>query len=216
MEKQFLIDEFKIEESWRLFKFLGEFVDGIETLHNIGPAVSIFGSARLMPDNPVYKKAERIASLFAENNFAVITGGGGGVMEAANKGAAEAGGVSIGMNIVLPFEQKPNPYANIKIEFKYFFIRKVMFVKYATAYIILPGGFGTLDELFESVTLIQTQRIKPLPVILVGSEYWAGLIEWLNSHLLAENMISPEHIDILQVIDDPEEIVKTVKKIVIL
>jgi len=197
MEKQFLIDEFKIEESWRLFKFLGEFVDGIETLHNIGPAVSIFGSARLMPDNPVYKKAERIASLFAENNFAVITGGGGGVMEAANKGAAEAGGVSIGMNIVLPFEQKPNPYANIKIEFKYFFIRKVMFVKYATAYIILPGGFGTLDELFESVTLIQTQRIKPLPVILVGSEYWAGLIEWLNSHLLAENMISPEHIDII-------------------
>jgi hypothetical protein len=216
MEKQFLIDEFKIEESWRLFKIMGEFVDGIETLHNIGPAVSIFGSARLKPDNPVYKKAERIASLFAENNFAVITGGGGGVMEAANKGAAEAGGVSIGMNIVLPFEQKPNPYANTKIEFKYFFIRKVMFVKYATAYIILPGGFGTLDELFESVTLIQTQRIKPLPVILVGSEYWAGLIEWINSHLLAENMISPEHIDILQVIDDPEEIVKTVKKIVIL
>ena len=216
MEKQFLIDEFKIEESWRLFKIVGEFVDGIETLHNIGPAVSIFGSARLKPDNPVYKKAERIASLFAANNFAVITGGGGGVMEAANKGAAEAGGVSIGMNIVLPFEQKPNPYANTKIEFKYFFIRKVMFVKYATAYIILPGGFGTLDELFESVTLIQTQRIKPLPVILVGSEYWAGLIEWINSHLLAENMISPEHIDILQVIDDPEEIVKTVKKIVIM
>jgi len=216
MEKQFLIDEFKIEESWRLFKIMGEFVDGIETLHNIGPAVSIFGSARLKPDNPVYKKAERIASLFAANNFAVITGGGGGVMEAANKGAAEAGGVSIGMNIVLPFEQKPNPYANTKIEFKYFFIRKVMFVKYATAYIILPGGFGTLDELFESVTLIQTQRIKPLPVILVGSEYWAGLIEWINSHLLAENMISPEHIDILQVIDDPEEIVKTVKKIVIM
>lgn len=216
MEKQFLIDEFKIEESWRLLKIVGEFVDGIETLHNIGPAVSIFGSARLKPDHPVYKNAERIASLFAENNFAVITGGGGGVMEAANKGAAEAGGVSIGMNIVLPFEQKPNSYANIKIEFKYFFIRKVMFVKYATAYIILPGGFGTLDELFESVTLIQTQRIKPLPVILVGSEYWAGLIEWINSHLLAENMISPEHIDILQVIDDPEEIVKTVKKIVML
>ena len=216
MEKQFIIDEFKIEESWRLFNIVGEFVDGIETLHNIGPAVSIFGSARLKPDNSVYKKAERIASLFAENNFAVITGGGGGVMEAANKGAAEAGGVSIGMNIVLPFEQRPNPYANIKIEFKYFFIRKVMFIKYATAYIILPGGFGTLDELFESVTLIQTQRIKPLPVILVGSEYWAGLIEWINSHLLSENMISPEHIDILQVIDDPEEIVKSVKKIVIL
>jgi uncharacterized protein (TIGR00730 family) len=212
MEKQFLIDEFKIEEPWRLFKIMGEFVDGIETLHSVGPAVSIFGSARVQPNSPVYKTAESIAALFAKNNIAVITGGGGGVMEAANKGAAEEGGISIGMNIVLPFEQKPNPYANIKIEFKYFFIRKVMFVKYAAAYIILPGGFGTLDELFESVTLIQTWRIKPLPVILVGSEYWSGLIEWIKSRLLSEKMISPEHIDILEIIDDPEEIVKRVMR----
>lgn len=214
LEKQFLIDDFKIEESWRVFKIMGEFVEGVETLHNIGPAVCIFGSARVKPKSRIYKKAEKIASLFAANHFAVMTGGGGGVMEAANKGAAKAGGLSIGMNIVLPLEQKPNPYANLKIEFNYFFIRKVMFVKYATAYVIMPGGFGTMDELFESVTLIQTQRIKPLPVILVGTEYWTGLLEWIKSHLLAEKMISAKDIHILQIIDDPEEIVKTVKTII--
>jgi uncharacterized protein (TIGR00730 family) len=136
-------------------------------------------------------------------------------MEAANKGAAEAGGTSVGLNIILPFEQKPNPFANIKIDFKYFFIRKVMFVKYAMAYIILPGGFGTLDELFEAVTLIQTHRIKPFPLILVGSEYWAGLINWIKAKLLSEKRISPEDIDILQVMDEPEEIVKTVQKVII-
>jgi len=145
----------------------------------------------------------------------VITGGGGGVMEAANKGAAEAGGKSIGLNIILPFEQKPNPYANIQLEFKYFFIRKVMFVKYAMAYIIMPGGFGTLDELFEAVTLIQTHRIKPLPVILVGSEYWSGLLDWIKERMLAESLISQEDLDILQVMDAPEEVVKYVQKVVI-
>ena len=215
MEKQFLIDDFKIGEAWRLFKIIGEFVEGVENLHDLGPAVSIFGSARVKPDNPVYGKAEQLAALFAQNKFAVITGGGGGVMEAANKGAAEAGGTSVGLNIILPFEQNPNPYANICLEFKYFFIRKVMFVKYAMAYIILPGGFGTLDELFESVTLIQTHRIKPLPVILVGSEYWSGLIEWIKARLLKEQRISPEDLDILQVMDEPEEIVKYVQKVVI-
>ncbi len=136
-------------------------------------------------------------------------------MEAANKGAAMAGGASVGLNITLPFEQKPNQYSNIKLEFKYFFIRKVMFIKYATAYIIMPGGFGTLDELFESATLIQTQRIKPFPVILVGSDYWSGLVEWAKSRMLENKMISPEHLDILQVIDEPKEIVKAVKKVVI-
>ncbi len=215
MEKQFLIDDFKMGESWRLFKILGEFVEGVEALHDIGPAVSIFGSARIKPGEPEYKKAEEIASLFAKNNFAVITGGGGGIMEAANKGAAEAGGVSVGMNIVLPFEQKPNKYSNVNIEFNYFFIRKVMFVKYAQAYIIMPGGFGTLDEFFEAVTLIQTHRIKPLPVILVGTDYWSGLLEWIKSQLLAEKRISPEDFEILQLIDDPKQIVKTVKKIVL-
>ena len=216
MEKQFLINEFSITESWRLFKIMGEFVDGIEALHDIGPAVSIFGSARIKPDDPIYKKTEMLAALFAKNNFAVITGGGGGVMEAANKGAAEAGGKSIGLNIVLPFEQKPNQYSNLKLEFKYFFIRKVMFVKYAHAYIIMPGGFGTMDELFEAVTLVQTHRIKPLPVILVGSEYWGGLKKWIKSRLLESNMISSKDIDILKVIDDPEEVVDTVKKFVII
>jgi len=215
MKRQYLIDEFKLEESWRLFKIMGEFVDGVEALHDIGPAVSIFGSARIQPDSPVYKATEKIAGLFAENGFAVITGGGGGVMEAANKGAADKNGISVGLNIVLPFEQKPNPFANIKQEFEYFFIRKVMFVKYAQAYIIMPGGFGTLDELFEAVTLIQTRRIKPLPVILVGTDYWSGLIDWIKKQLLDQKRISPNDIDILQLMDDPEEIVKAVKRLVI-
>ena len=217
MEKQFVIDDIRMGESWRLFKIMGEFVEGVENLHDISPAVSIFGSARIKPDDPIYQKAEKIAALFVKNKFAVITGGGGGVMEAANKGAAEAGGQSIGLNIVLPWEQKPNLYSNIKLEFKYFFIRKVMFIKYATAYIIMPGGFGTLDELFESVTLIQTQRIKPLPVIMVGTDYWCGLKSWIESRLLVkEKMISPNDFEILQVMDDPEKIVKAVKKVVIL
>ncbi len=216
MEKQFLIDDFKIGESWRLFKIMGEFVEGVEALHNIGPAVSIFGSARIKSTDPIYKQAEEIAARFVQNNFAVITGGGGGIMAAANKGAAEAGGTSVGLNINLPFEQKPNRYANVSLDFDYFFIRKVMFVKYAFAYIILPGGFGTLDELFEAVTLIQTQRIKSLPVILVGSDYWSGLIDWIKSRLLAEKRISAEDVEILQVMDDPEEIVQTVKKMVII
>lgn len=216
MEKQFLIDDFKLSEPWRLFKIMGEFVDGVENLHDIGPAVSIFGSARLKPQSAMYKKAEQIAALFVKNNYAVITGGAGGIMAAANKGAAQADGKSIGLNIILPFEQKPNPYANIALDFNYFFIRKLMFVKYATAYIIMPGGFGTLDELFEAVTLIQTHRIKPLPVIMVGSEYWSGLIDWIKDRMLKDKMISPEDIDILQVMDEPEEIVKAVKKRVIL
>jgi hypothetical protein len=216
MERQFLIDDFKLGESWRIFKIIGEFVDGIETLHDVGPAVSIFGSARIRPSDPVYQKTLKIAELFALNKFAVITGGGGGVMEAANRGAAKAGATSIGMNIRLPMEQKPNPYANIKVEFNYFFIRKVMFIKYASAYIIMPGGLGTLDELFEAATLIQTHRIKPLPVILVGTEYWSGLLDWIKSRLVGEKKISPEDFDIFQLMDDPEEIVRAVKRVVIL
>ncbi len=216
MERQFLIDDLKLGESWRLFKILGEFVEGVEALHELGPAVSIFGSARTKPDDPVYAHAANIAAEFAKNGFSVITGGGGGVMEAANKGATEAGGNSVGLNIKLPFEQKPNPFANIQVEFNYFFIRKVMFMKYAAAYIGLPGGFGTLDEIFEVMTLIQTQRIKPFPVILAGSEYWSGLLDWIRQRLLDDGMISPGDMDIVQVIDDPEEIVSTVKKIVIM
>lgn len=216
MEKQYLIDDFKAGEAWRLFKIVGEFVEGTDTLHDIGPAVSIFGSARTSPEDPIYKKTEEIAELFAKNNFAVITGGGGGIMEAANKGAARANGVSIGLNILLPFEQTPNKYSNVNLNFKYFFIRKVMFVKYASAYIIMPGGLGTLDELFEAVALIQTKRIKPLPVILVGSDYWSGLVDWIKLRLVEEKKISPDDIEIFQILDHPEEILKAVQKYVIL
>jgi len=212
MEKQFLIDDLKLGESWRLFKIMGEFVDGVEALHDLGPAVSIFGSARTKPEDPVYKKTEEIAALMVNNGYGVITGGGGGIMEAANKGAAESGGKSVGLNIILPFEQQPNEYSNIQLDFKYFFIRKVMFVKYAQAYIIMPGGFGTMDELFEAVTLIQTHRIKPLPVFLFGTDYWGGLVEWIKASLLEKEMISLEDLSILHVTDDPEEIVSTIKK----
>jgi len=216
MEKQFLIDDLKLTESWRLFRIMGEFVEGVEALHDLGRAVSIFGTARIGPENPVYKKTEKIARLFAKNGFAVITGGGGGVMEAANRGAKEEIGKSVGLNIRLPFEQKPNPYADLKLEFNYFFIRKVMFIKYSMAYLAMPGGFGTMDELFEVMTLIQTHRIRPFPVILVGSDYWAGLMEWIKTRLLEDQRISPEDLGLIQVLDDPEEIVDAVKKVVVL
>ena len=215
MEKQFLIDDLKLGESWRLFKIMGEFVEGVEGLHDLGPAVSIFGSARTHPDDPQYIKAEAIAALFVKNEFGVITGGGGGIMEAANKGAAEAGGTSVGLNIHLPFEQKPNPYATLQMEFNYFFIRKVMFIKYASAYVVMPGGFGTLDELFEVMTLVQTQRIRPFPVIMVGTDYWGGLLEWIRNQLRAQSLISPQDMDIIQVLDEPDEIVSAVRKIVV-
>jgi uncharacterized protein (TIGR00730 family) len=215
VERQFIIDAIQEGEAWRLFRIMGEFVDGVETLSDVGPAVTIFGSARVLPGDPLYQRAEQLAAAFVENGFAVLTGGGGGIMEAANKGAAAAGGKSVGLNIVLPFEQTPNPYANIAIEFKYFFVRKVMLVKYAMAYIIMPGGFGTLDELFEAVTLIQTHRIRPFPLILVGSDYWGGLMDWIRERLISDRRISAEDMNILQVIDDPEEIVRAVKKVVI-
>jgi len=216
MEKQWVIDDFKLEESWRLFKIMGEFVDGVEALHHIGPAVTIFGSARVKADDPIYKKAIEIASLFVKEKFAVITGGGPGIMEAANRGANEAGGTSVGLNIELPFEQAPNPWADIQVDFRYFFVRKVMLVKYSLAYIIMPGGFGTLDELFEAVTLIQTERIKSFPVILVGADYWQGLLDWVKDRMLTEKTISPDDIDILQIIDEPAEIVKAVTNKVII
>ena len=212
MEKQYVVEDIRLSESWRLFKILGEFVEGVEKLHDLGPAVTIFGSARIQEDSPYYKAAVDLARRLAENGFGVITGGGGGVMEAANRGAAEKNGNSVGLNIILPREQVPNPYANIQIEFDYFFVRKVMFIKYACAYVIMPGGFGTLDEFFEAVTLIQTDRIKPLPVVLFGTEYWSGLMEWIRERLLENKMISPQDLDIIYMTDDPEEIVKIVKR----
>jgi hypothetical protein len=215
-DKQYVINEITMQDSWRMFRIMAEFVDGFEALAKYHPAVTIFGSTRVKPGDEVYQKAEQIGKLLAENGFAVITGGGPGVMEAANKGAASAGGNSIGLNIELPLEQKPNPYANVTLHFRYFFVRKVMFVKYAVAYIILPGGFGTMDELLESITLIQTQKIKPFPVILVGSNYWKGFLDWIKEVVLKEGKISSAELDILQLIDKPEEIVKAIKKTVIL
>lgn len=215
-DKLYMINEMAASESWRMFHIMAEFVEGFEALGKYYPSVSIFGSTRVKPGDEVYKKAEQIGRLLAENGFGVITGGGPGVMEAANKGAASAGGNSIGLNIEIPLEQKPNSYANITLHFRYFFVRKVMFVKYAVAYIILPGGFGTMDELFESVTLIQTQKIRPFPVILVGSNYWKGMLDWMKEVVLKEGKISPSDLEILQLIDEPAEIIKTIKKTVIL
>jgi uncharacterized protein (TIGR00730 family) len=194
---------------------MAEFVEAIEELSRIGRAVSIFGSARTQPEDPCYQKAEYLGRRLAESNFGVITGGGPGIMEAANKGALAGGGVSVGMNIKLPFEQKPNIFTNVSIDYKYFFIRKVMFVKYAVAYVVLPGGFGTLDELFEALTLIQTRRIKSFPVVLMGSDYWGGLLKWIKNTLLKDNKILPEDLNLIQVIDDPDDVIKYIQKYVI-
>lgn len=215
-QKQYVLDALSARESWRMFRILSEFVDSIDTMGDIPNGVSIFGSARVQPGTPAYDTAEEIGRLLVEAGFTVITGGGGGVMEAGNKGASEAGGHSVGLNIELPFEQRPNPYANLKLNFRYFFVRKVIFVKYSTAYIVMPGGFGTLDEMAEALTLIQTKRIRPFPVILVGSDFWGGLVDWIKNVQLEHGMISPEDLDLIHVMDDPEEIVKFIKKVVIL
>ena len=205
------IDDFKSGESWRLFKIMGEFVEGIDTLHDLGPAVSIFGSARTAQDHPDYKKAQDVAALFANSGYAVITGGGPGIMEAANRGAAEQKGQSVGLKINLPFEEKGNPYLTSQVQFDYFFVRKVMFVKYAQAYIIMPGGLGTLDELFETLTLVQTRRIRQMPVILMGSDFWGGLLDWIKERLLADQLISPEDIGLFHLVDQPEQALEIVQ-----
>ncbi len=190
---------------------MAEFVDGIETLSSLEPAVTIFGSARCRPDDKYYRMAEDLAGMLAREGYSVITGGGPGIMEAANKGAFEAGGQSVGLNIVLPFEQIMNPYTNIHINFRYFFVRKVMFIKYAMSYVIFPGGFGTMDELFESLTLIQTDKIKPFPVILVGSDFWGGLLNWIRDTMLKEMKILQEDLAIFTVVDSPGDAVEIIK-----
>jgi len=194
---------------------MAEFVEGFEVMPEAHPAVTIFGSSRSKPQSPSYKATLTMARLLVENGFNVISGGGPGVMEAANKGAAEAGGKSVGLHIHLPGEQKANEYANIRLEFRYFFIRKVMFVKYAVAYIIMPGGFGTLDELFEALTLIQTKRIRSFPVILIDSGYWKGLLDWFRETLLKENTILDSDLEIFSVVDTPEEAMSIIKRRVI-
>ncbi|HJR41432.1 MAG TPA: TIGR00730 family Rossman fold protein [Gemmatimonadaceae bacterium] len=197
--------DFTRTDPWRVLRIMGEFIEGFDTLHSVEKGVAIFGSARIAPDDPQYKLAQETARLLAEAGFAVITGAGPGIMEAANKGAREGGGYSIGCNIELPFEQGANPYVDTLINFRYFFVRKTMFVKYSDAFIIFPGGFGTLDELFEALTLIQTGKIYQFPVVLVGRHYWAGLIRWLQSRVVLEEKISPGDLDLILITDNPAE-----------
>jgi uncharacterized protein (TIGR00730 family) len=212
IEEQYVIDDFTAKDTWRIFRIMAEFVEGFETLSKIPPAVAVFGSARVLPGTEAYQKAEAIGAMLGNNGYSIITGGGPGVMEAANKGATEVGATSVGLNIELPLEQKPNIYANKLLNFRYFFVRKVMFVKYSIAFIILPGGFGTLDELFEAITLIQTRKIKPFPLILVGRDYWKGLMDWVGDTLLKEKMIAVEDLDIVKTVDTPEEVLHWIRE----
>ena len=198
------------QDAWRVFRIMGEFVEGFDTLARLGPAVSIFGSARTRPDDPYYQAAEETGRLLVQEGFAVVTGGGPGIMEAANKGAKEAGGESVGCNIELPFEQGMNAYVNTAINFRYFFVRKTMFVKYAEAFIIFPGGFGTMDELFEALTLIQTGKVRDFPVVLFGKSYWQGLLDWLHNTMAANGKIHEQDMKLLVVTDSPEEAVNVV------
>jgi uncharacterized protein (TIGR00730 family) len=201
-----------VRDLWRIFRIMAEFTEGFDELASVGPAVSIFGSARSEPNEPYYKLAQETARLFAQEGFAVITGGGGGIMEAANKGAAEADGVSIGLNIELPMEQIPNEYQNLTMHFRYFFVRKVMFLKYAHGFVVFPGGFGTMDEFFESLVLIQTLKQVQFPVVLMGSDFWAGLNKWIKEILLDKHQfISPEDLDVFTIEDDPAVAVKIIR-----
>ena len=204
--------QIKVEDSWQLFKIMAEFTNGFEKLSKIGPCVSIFGSARTKPDNPYYILAEEIAYRFTQEGYGIITGGGPGIMEAANKGAQRGKGKSVGLNIELPMEQQPNPYIDQDKEmfYDYFFVRKVMFIKYAQGFVVMPGGFGTLDELFEAMTLIQTHKIARFPIIMVGKSYWHGLIDWVKNRMLGDQYISAEDLDLFSVVDTAEEAVKTI------
>ena len=195
-------------DSWRIFRIMGEFVEGFEEMTGHGPCVSIFGSARVRPRDPGYQQCVETSRLLGEAGFSIITGGGPGMMEAANRGAREAGVPSIGCNIELPFEQGTNPFVDISVDFRYFFVRKTMFVKYAEAFVIFPGGFGTMDELFEALTLIQTGKVRNFPVVLVGRAYWEGMVDWIRATMLAEGKISPDDLELMLVTDDPTEVVQ--------
>lgn len=209
-ESQFVIDEITAKDTWRIFRIMSELVEGFDSMSKVGPAVSIFGSKRCLPGDAEYQLAETLSFKLAEAGFAVITGGGPGIMEAGNKGAMEAGGRSIGLNIKLPEEKKPNPYQTMGIDFRYFFLRKLMFVKYAMAFIILPGGFGTIDELFEALTLMQTHKIKRFPLYLVGSDFWGGLVDWLRSSVVKRGLLFEDELSLLRIIDDPDELVRQI------
>lgn len=200
------------EDTWRLFRIMAEFVEGFETLSRIGPCVTIFGSARTPVDHKYYQMTVEVARLAAKQGYGVITGGGPGVMEAANKGAIMENGRSVGLNIQLPYEQLPNPYIKTLLNFRHFFCRKVMFLKYTSAVIIMPGGFGTMDEMFETLTLIQTQKVASLPLVLMGSEFWKGLIEWLDKTMLQQNYILEADLSLLKITDDPQEAISYISK----
>lgn len=204
--------EYRAKESWRVFRIMAEFVDALERLQDVGPAVSIFGSARMKPSHRYYKMARQLAAKLSKDGFSIITGGGPGIMEAANRGAKDAGGNSIGLNIRLPMEQAPNPFQNIAIDFNYFFVRKFMFVKYASSFVIFPGGFGTMDELFEALTLIQTDKIADFSVVLVGSKYWKGLLDWVRDTMIPEGTVSPKDLDLVYLTDDLEEVSRIVRR----
>jgi uncharacterized protein (TIGR00730 family) len=205
-------DEFKHTDPWRVFRIMGEFVEGFDELATLSRGIAVFGSARTKPDDPDYKAAQETTALLAAQGFAVITGGGPGIMEAANRGAFEAGGLSIGCNIELPFEQRPNAFQTLSLTFKYFFVRKMMFVKYSLAFIIFPGGFGTFDELFEALTLIQTRKIRNFPIVLFGSHYWSGLLDWLRAVVQPGGKISEHDMAMFHVTDSPSEVVEIVIK----
>ncbi len=205
-------NEIKTNDSWAIFKIMGEFVNGFEKMSEIGPCVSIFGSARVKPGQPHYELAVEVAKRVAESGYGIITGGGPGIMEAGNKGANVAGGTSVGLNIELPFEQHDNPYIDNdkNMDFDYFFVRKVMFVKYSQGFVVMPGGFGTLDELFEAITLIQTNKIHKFPIILVGTQFWSGLIDWVKDTMLEAGNISPKDLDLIRIVDSAEEVVNII------
>ncbi len=205
-----MMQRFRSREAWHVMKILSEFVESAEELQQISPAVSIFGSARTPRDHRYYKLAEDIARLLSDSGFAVISGGGPGIMEAANKGAYYGNSPSVGLNIVLPHEQRPNEYQDLSLKFDHFFSRKVMFVKHALAYVVMPGGFGTLDEMFEALTLIQTGKTRKMPIILCGTEFWSGLLDWVRQRLIGDGLINAEDLDLLQLIDDPQQIVETI------
>lgn len=207
-----MIDDLKGDEAWRMFRILSEFTEGFDKLANIKSGVSIFGSARLQPDSPYYQAAQEIAYKLSQHDFTVITGGGPGIMEAANKGAAEANKTSVGLNIELPFEQVPNEFQSLPLEFKYFFVRKVMFVKYSIGYVCMPGGFGTLDELFESLTLMQTHKVFDMPVILFGKEHWQGLLDWVNDKVISLNLVATTDLSLIQLTDDVDEVIDIMLK----
>lgn len=202
-----MIDDLKGDEAWRMFRILAEFTEGFDKLANIKNGVSVFGSARLEPSSQYYQDARLLSKRLAEQDFTIITGGGPGIMEAANRGAADAGKDNVGLNIELPFEQNPNPHQSLALEFKYFFVRKVMFVKYSIGYVCMPGGFGTLDEMFESLTLMQTHKVFKMPVILFGSEYWNGLLEWMQDRLISLKLVDEHDLELFHVTDDIDQVV---------